>query len=118
MSRATDDLASGVRRGDRAAVSRAITLVESSKPEHRVLARELLSGLDSARPTEGPARPTEGPGRRALPSIRVGMEETHAFPSARVAAACEAAIASAAAEASFASTHCTPRRRMALASFR
>jgi LAO/AO transport system kinase len=34
-----------VRAGRRAAVSRAITLVESSRPEHRVQARELLAAL-------------------------------------------------------------------------
>jgi LAO/AO transport system kinase len=38
-------LVEGIRAGRRAAVSRAITLVESSKPEHRVAARELLSEL-------------------------------------------------------------------------
>jgi len=41
-----DELADGVREGRRAAVSRAITLVESSKPDHRVAARELLGGLE------------------------------------------------------------------------
>ncbi|PUA81858.1 methylmalonyl Co-A mutase-associated GTPase MeaB [Nocardioides currus] len=38
-------LVEGVRAGQRAAVSRAITLVESSKPAHRALARELLVEL-------------------------------------------------------------------------
>ncbi|WP_310530188.1 methylmalonyl Co-A mutase-associated GTPase MeaB [Nocardioides sp.] len=38
-------LVEGVRAGQRAAVSRAITLVESSRPEHRVLARGLLASL-------------------------------------------------------------------------
>jgi LAO/AO transport system kinase len=38
-------LVGGVRRGDRAAVSRAITLVESSRPDHRTAARELLVDL-------------------------------------------------------------------------
>ena len=38
-------LVEGIRARQRAAVSRAITLVESSKPEHRVLARELLAEL-------------------------------------------------------------------------
>lgn len=38
-------LVEGVRSGQRAAVSRAITLVESSRPEHRVAARELLTAL-------------------------------------------------------------------------
>jgi LAO/AO transport system kinase len=39
------ELADGVRAGRRAQVSRAITLVESSKPQHRALARELLADL-------------------------------------------------------------------------
>ena len=38
-------LVEGVRAGQRAAVSRAITLVESSRPEHRLAARELLTEL-------------------------------------------------------------------------
>jgi len=38
-------LVEGIRAGRRAAVSRAITLVESSRPEHRLAARELLSML-------------------------------------------------------------------------
>jgi LAO/AO transport system kinase len=46
---ATDDrvarLVAGVREGRRAAVSQAITLVESSKPEHRAEARRLLTEL-------------------------------------------------------------------------
>ena len=53
MARAVDvpALVEGVRAGRRAAVSRAITLVESSRPEHRALARELLTGLaDPDRP--------------------------------------------------------------------
>jgi LAO/AO transport system kinase len=41
-----DVLLAGVRAGDRAAVSRAITLVESGNDEHRAAARELLAGLD------------------------------------------------------------------------
>lgn len=38
-------LASSVRQGDRASVSRAITLVESSRTDHRASARELLAEL-------------------------------------------------------------------------
>ncbi|WP_372727923.1 methylmalonyl Co-A mutase-associated GTPase MeaB [Nocardioides sp.] len=38
-------LVAGIREGRRAAVSQAITLVESHKPEHRALARELLAEL-------------------------------------------------------------------------
>ncbi|QIK75523.1 methylmalonyl Co-A mutase-associated GTPase MeaB [Nocardioides piscis] len=54
-------LLEGIRTGQRSAVSRAITLVESSKPEHRVLARELLASL---------ADPAGAPGR---PCVRVGI---------------------------------------------
>ena len=45
-------LVEGVLAGRRAAVSQAITLVESSKPEHRRQARDLLTALE-----EGPERP-------------------------------------------------------------
>lgn len=38
-------LVEGIRDGQRSAVSRAITLVESSRPDHRVAARELLTEL-------------------------------------------------------------------------
>ena len=41
----SSDLAEEVVAGRRAAVSRAITLVESSRPEHRARARELLARL-------------------------------------------------------------------------
>lgn len=39
------DYAAGVRAGDRAILARAITLVESTKPEHRRVAQELLQEL-------------------------------------------------------------------------
>jgi LAO/AO transport system kinase len=39
------DLAAGVCAGDRAAVARAITLLESARPDHRIQARELLAEL-------------------------------------------------------------------------
>ena len=55
-------LLEGIRARQRAAVSRAITLVESSRPEHRVAARELLAALVD--PAE------DVPGQRA---IRVGI---------------------------------------------
>ncbi|WIY81823.1 methylmalonyl Co-A mutase-associated GTPase MeaB [Propionimicrobium sp. PCR01-08-3] len=47
MSRKIDvpSLIDGVKGGDRAALARAITLVESRKPAHRPLARELLREL-------------------------------------------------------------------------
>jgi LAO/AO transport system kinase len=38
-------LVEGVREGNRAATSRAITLVESSRGDHRVAARELVDRL-------------------------------------------------------------------------
>lgn len=42
-----DALVAGVQAGQRAAVARAITLVESSRPEHRAAARDLLTTLAS-----------------------------------------------------------------------
>jgi len=53
------ELAAGVRAGKRASVARAITLVESSRPDHRAQAREFLSGLDGAEERE--------------PAVRVGI---------------------------------------------
>ncbi len=44
-------LAEGVRARQRASVSRAITLMESTKPAHRALARELLGLLEPGRST-------------------------------------------------------------------
>ena len=58
-----DSLVDGVRAGDRAAVSRAITLMESSHPEHRARARELLASL------EAPARPAVRVGISGLPGV-------------------------------------------------
>ncbi len=46
-------LLAGVRAGDRAAVSRAITLVESANDDHRAAARELLGALE---PSPGSTR--------------------------------------------------------------
>ena len=43
-------LLTGIREGRRASVSRAITLVESTKPAHRELARQLLTRLADTRP--------------------------------------------------------------------
>ena len=45
MSVDVDALVEGVRAGKRAAVSRSITLVESSRADHRTAARELLTEL-------------------------------------------------------------------------
>jgi LAO/AO transport system kinase len=53
------DLVTGVLAGRRASVSQAITLVESSRPEHRPQARDLLTGLE-----DGPRRD---------PAVRVGI---------------------------------------------
>jgi LAO/AO transport system kinase len=55
-------LVAGVRDRHRAAVSRAITLVESSKPEHRVAARDLLTGLGGLDRAD-----------RRAPAVRVGI---------------------------------------------
>jgi LAO/AO transport system kinase len=59
-------LVDGVRESRRAAVSQAITLVESTKGEHRELARELLSTLNSQ---EGLTRQKVGD----RSAIRVGI---------------------------------------------
>ena len=40
-----DDLAAAVRRGDRRALARAVTLVESTRPDHRRAAEELIAAL-------------------------------------------------------------------------
>ncbi|MFE7194713.1 methylmalonyl Co-A mutase-associated GTPase MeaB [Kitasatospora sp. NPDC057541] len=40
-----DSYATGVREGSRAYIARAITLVESTRPDHRVLAQQLLTRL-------------------------------------------------------------------------
>ena len=60
---APDSLADGVRAGHRAAVSRAITLMESSRPEHRAHARELLAAL------EAPSHPAVRVGISGLPGV-------------------------------------------------
>jgi LAO/AO transport system kinase len=56
----TDDLAQGVARGERRALARAITLVESARPDHRRDAALLLDAL-------------KGAGRSAL---RIGLSGT------------------------------------------
>ncbi|MFE0426025.1 methylmalonyl Co-A mutase-associated GTPase MeaB [Streptomyces sp. NPDC058953] len=48
-----DDYVKGVREGSRAHVARAVTLVESRRPDHRALAQELLTEL---LPSAGAAR--------------------------------------------------------------
>jgi LAO/AO transport system kinase len=62
-----DALVEGVLAGRRAAVSQAITLVESSRPEHRAQSRELLAGLETDSGTGG-----GGPIEKA-PAVRVGI---------------------------------------------
>src|SRR5690606_18363895 len=42
------ELIEGIRQGRRAAVSRAITMVESRRSDHRAIARELLAELAAA----------------------------------------------------------------------
>jgi LAO/AO transport system kinase len=56
-------LADEVRAGHRAAVSRAITLMESSHPDHRAQARELLAALPA------PAAPAVRVGISGLPGV-------------------------------------------------
>ncbi|MCW2843922.1 MAG: putative GTPase [Nocardioides sp.] len=48
-------LVAGIRERRRAAVSQAITLVESSRPQHRAQARELLSTLTRQKVSDGSA---------------------------------------------------------------
>jgi LAO/AO transport system kinase len=57
-----EELLAGVRAGRRAAVSRAITLVESSRRDHRAAARDLLAEL-----TRGDAAGVQSP------AVRVGI---------------------------------------------
>lgn len=61
-------LLEGIREGRRAAVSRAITLVESGRADHRAAARELLSALGAP----GDAAPGRGPRGGSL-AVRVGI---------------------------------------------
>ncbi len=59
----SDSLAEGIRAGRRAAVSRAITLMESSHPDHRAEARALLAAL------EAPPEPAVRVGISGLPGV-------------------------------------------------
>lgn len=45
MTTPVEELAAAVRSGDRAALAKAITLVESTRPDHREQAQQLLLGL-------------------------------------------------------------------------
>jgi LAO/AO transport system kinase len=60
-------LVEGVRAGRRAAVSQAITLVESSRPQHRADARELLVELGDER--SGVQSPTVRVGISGVPGV-------------------------------------------------
>jgi len=62
MSVDVEHLADGVRSGKRAAVSQAITLVESSRADHRAASRELLALLSPAVSASGASK-----------SVRVGI---------------------------------------------
>jgi LAO/AO transport system kinase len=61
-------LVDGVRAGQRGAVSRAITLVESSRPDHRADARELLTELSSG-PDQGTGSPVVRVGVSGVPGV-------------------------------------------------
>ncbi|WP_028659570.1 methylmalonyl Co-A mutase-associated GTPase MeaB [Nocardioides insulae] len=61
-------LTEGIRAGHRAAVSRAITLVESTKPAHRAKARELLTELGSG-PDSGVDSPAVRVGISGVPGV-------------------------------------------------
>jgi LAO/AO transport system kinase len=58
-------LVEAVRAGERASVSRAITLVESSRPDHRVAARELVTALIG----DGAAAPVPRVGISGVPGV-------------------------------------------------
>ena len=60
-----DALVEGIRAGRRAAVSQAITLVESTSPRHRAQARELLMELSGGFET--------GAGAPSSTTVRVGI---------------------------------------------
>jgi LAO/AO transport system kinase len=60
---AADGLAQRIAAGDRRALARAITLVESSRPDHRAAARALVDALPE------PARPTLRVGLTGTPGV-------------------------------------------------
>ncbi|MBV9554697.1 MAG: methylmalonyl Co-A mutase-associated GTPase MeaB, partial [Alphaproteobacteria bacterium] len=45
MQSATDELAAALRTGDRRALARAVTLIESTRAEHRAEAEKLIAAL-------------------------------------------------------------------------
>ena len=67
MRQPVSDLAAAVRNGDRAALARAITLVESTRPDHREQAQQLLMELI------GDAGGSSEPGRPRQQSMHVGI---------------------------------------------
>ncbi|HEY0904952.1 MAG TPA: methylmalonyl Co-A mutase-associated GTPase MeaB [Marmoricola sp.] len=62
------ELMVGIRARDRSAVSRAITLVESSRADHRQAARELLAEL-AAEPVVGESEPAVRVGISGVPGV-------------------------------------------------
>ena len=72
-------LAAGVRRGERRALARAITLVESNRADHRRQADELLSLLmaqpdvETGGQTQTDAAPSLRPSSLRPPSLRIGV---------------------------------------------
>ncbi|MEO6886990.1 MAG: methylmalonyl Co-A mutase-associated GTPase MeaB [Jatrophihabitantaceae bacterium] len=64
-------LADGVRAGDRAAIARAITLVESRRADHRAQAQELLAELTDPIVPTGSA--VDSPAATSALTIRVGI---------------------------------------------
>lgn len=92
-----ESLAAGVLDGSRASLARAITLVESTRPDHRVAARELLrrlepaaqqnagaeaetsaqagvqAGVDRKPDSAAQARQHPGERRHTAPSVRLGI---------------------------------------------
>ncbi|MGN6752481.1 MAG: methylmalonyl Co-A mutase-associated GTPase MeaB [Intrasporangium sp.] len=64
-----DGLVAGVREGQRASVARAITLVESSRPDHRVAARTLLEQLMAASTAGSDRSPTVRVGISGVPGV-------------------------------------------------
>ncbi len=66
-----DELVAGVRAGKRALLARAITLVESTHPDHMTLAQELLRALAAAGGDSDPQ--AEGGVDSARLTVRVGI---------------------------------------------
>jgi LAO/AO transport system kinase len=70
MSLSVSELADAVRRGDRAALPKAITLVESTRADHREQAQQLLLELS---PASGRAAGSRGECPQPDPASRVGI---------------------------------------------